>query len=235
MPVVFVHRSNDDNISLHIMNISANIATQPSRKASLDIMMESIINQFCAINIHHNTPSFDLADNGKFLHLKITKGNEIYFTLDDDIIYPPDYVATTLANLAKHPNSIITYHGRKLIGRDLPYYQAHKQYRFTSNQEIDIKIDVAGTGVTAFNTSIFSPLNITHHPDQRMVDLLFSLEAAKLKIPIICCARPSNWLRQINTQDQSILQSFANEDTPIQNNYATQIFNLNNVKINENN
>lgn len=169
----------------------------------------------------------DPADNGKFYPITFFDFDEpeIYLTCDDDIIYPPDYVEKIKAKMIQHPKHIITFHGRKLIGKGVEYYYAHNIYKFYQELDVDTIVDVAGTGVCAFNTEWFKPLSIIDDPRKRMSDLLFSFEAAKLNIPIICCERNTNWLKPIPVND-TILDSFRNIPTPIQDELADQIYEL---------
>ena len=88
--------------------VTANIATQPKRFESLLETLESIDGQFDEIRLYLNNFSYvpdelkkyttyigdDLTDNGKFFWSN--NEDEYYFTLDDDIIYPSDYVEKTL-------------------------------------------------------------------------------------------------------------------------------------------
>ena len=70
----------------------------------------------------------DFKDNGKFVPLDFINGqtmsfdeaetikpqHEFYFCLDDDIIYPPDYVDNFIIQLIQY-RCILSYHGRQLI------------------------------------------------------------------------------------------------------------------------
>lgn len=181
--------------------ITANIATHPPRFESLLVTLKSIEGQFDEIRIYLNgyksVPEelkkytthigYNITDNGKFYWSG--NKNEYYFTLDDDIVYPEDYVEKTVPLIK---DRIVTYHGRRLIGSDTNYYDNHKLYAYYNKVESEKKLDVAGTGVMAFNTNIFSP-NLWKSSNHKMTDLLISLEAHLFKIPIICIPKPSNW------------------------------------------
>src|SRR6185369_715852 len=197
------------------MKVTANIATQKSRLPVLPDMLASIYDQVDEIRVHINEYDEevahaltdwqlyrkqlfpfelklkfsgggpDMADNAKFHFLNAVTEPELYLPCDDDIIYPADYVERIKADIAKHPGHIITYHGRIILAKGLEYYHAHQCFKFFKNQELDYPVDIAGTGVCAFNTSLFKPSTIANDPRKRMSDLLFSLEAAKANIPII--------------------------------------------------
>src|SRR6185369_1036483 len=112
------------------------------------------------------------------------------------------------------------------LAKGLEYYHAHQCFKFFKNQELDYPVDIAGSGVCAFNTSLFKPSTIANDPRKRMSDLLFSLEAAKANIPIICCAHPANWIKPIPNVTDTILNAHKDIPTPIQNELADQIYDL---------
>lgn len=211
---------------------TANIATQPSRFKSLLCTLESIEGQFDEIRIYLNCYTEvpeeltkytthigkDLTDNGKFFWSG--NKNEYYFTLDDDIIYPPDYVEKTLPLIG---NRIVSYHGRRLTGLSKSYYNGHKAYVFNELLNTERKLDVVGTGVMAFNTNIFSP-SLWRTENYKMTDLLIGLEAHLWGIPIVCLPREKNWLSQKDLFLDGIYYEFiGNESRQI--NFADMIQN----------
>lgn len=201
--------------------ITANIATMPSRFESLLETIESIKSQFDEVRIYLNNYDFvpnelsrfttfigdDLTDNGKFFWSN--NKNEYYFTLDDDIIYPPDYVEKTLPLIG---NRIISYHGRRLTGKNKSYYGGHKVYLFDASLDREITLDVLGTGVSAFDTNHFSP-HLWKSANYRMTDLLISLEAHIHKIKIISPKKIQNWIKSKPPQSDSIFLNSQGLDT----------------------
>lgn len=236
------------------MIISANIATQPSRMNSLKQMVASIYDQVDVIRICFNKmtienvpdyliqlsqfnndrntkgkiqmyfPSVNFTDNGKFLRLDDLMGSEYYFTMDDDLIYPPDYVQKTIDAIKKY-GMIITYHGRTLTGIGKKYYYDHVMYRCLGNVNRDKKIDVCGTGVTAFDTRYFHPKGLADHKLKRMSDLTFSLEAAKQDKEIAVISHDTGWIRSIK-HDDCIFNTESKKDTSDQNKLADEIYRL---------
>jgi hypothetical protein len=205
----YISKFDDENISQNIKypvnknhKITANIATHPVRYDSLLRTLKTIDGQFDEIRIYLNNFDFvpdelnkyttyigrDLTDNGKFFWCQ--NNNEYYFTIDDDIIYPPDYVEKTLPLIG---NRIISYHGKILVGKNRGYYDKHKAYMYYFGLRKERKLDVMGTGVSAFDTNFFSP-NLWKTPNYKMTDLVISLEAHMCKVPIICPVRKKNWL-----------------------------------------
>lgn len=227
------------------MKITANIATQPSRLSVLPMMLDSIYPYFDVIRIYLNgfeeAPGCikrnkveyfynnnDLTDNGKFFFIpEPGDPDEYYFTLDDDIIYPRDYVARTLANIQKYPGHIIAYHGRKLSGTGLKYYTGHFCNHIFGGVPNDNKIDVAGTGCTAWNTRDFKPVELWNTSYNRMSDLVLSLEAAKMQVPIMCCEHRCGWFAYLDPP-KSIAMDYLNKPTPEQDYLSDSIYILNN-------
>lgn len=189
--------------------LSVNIATQKSRKDILPKCLNSLLGQsvpFDVIRVYCNDYERDdiegvefywgedLTDRAKF---HFVRPGEIYFTCDDDLLYPPDYVETTLSHLKKYPSSVITYHGRKLQGKGLNYYFGHTQYHCLGNVDLDTLIDIPGSGVSAFNTDRFIP-EIGN--DDKMADVLLGLEAAKKGVSVVCAKHTMWWFKSLSSK-----------------------------------
>lgn len=224
------------------MKKTANLATYPPRLDSLRRVISSIYDQFDEIRIYFNEyekfPIIDdaddkiincrgknLTDNGKFFALDFIKDNEFYFTIDDDLIYPPDYVTTTIENIRRF-GGIISYHGRKLLKKDVSYYKGHKGYHCLNAVKGNVKVDVCGTGVTAFDTRYFHPDLLAIHPKQLMSDLIFSLEAAKQGKRIGVMKHDAGWIKCISHKE-TIFNTESVKDQADQIEIANQIFDLN--------
>lgn len=205
-------------------HITVNIATQPKRLKSLRrvvAFMQAQTRPPDEINIYYNgiaPPEIDgvhivtganLTDNGKFAFFKPNNG--VYFTCDDDLYYPKNYIEHTLERLQSYPECILSYHGRRLIKRDQRYYDRLTPYRCTSALEQDALLDVPGTGVMAFDSAYFDASRIAHDPRQRMTDVLAGLEAVQQGIQIICPAHPAQWLRDIGNDGGIYLSERSND------------------------
>ena len=170
------------------MKIIVGIATMNSRKAQLVNAIRSLNEQTIkpdAIHIYNNDEEqHDFTDNAKFHALAKYNEPVYYFSCDDDIFYPNWYIQETIDKIEQY-NCIVTYHGRRLLGKGLNYYRGHYGYRCLGDVEDDTLIDVAGTGVTAFRTDYFNPTEIYRSEHKRMSDCVFSLEAAKQNKKII--------------------------------------------------
>jgi hypothetical protein len=227
------------------MKITANIATYPPRQEQLKKMLPTILEQFDEVRICLNQyeaipqflnhpkikpliPTTNLTDNGKFAFVALAEKDEIYCTLDDDILYPSDYTKVIKDRLERYPNHVITFHGRKLKGKFKNYYTAgHDTYRCLSPVLKDTIIDVCGSGVSAF-VPFDGIINVAKSSHQRMSDVVFSLHCAFMKVPIIVCAHRGNWIKHIES-DVSIYEEEKDSDFP-QAILSAKIYELNNSK-----
>jgi hypothetical protein len=191
------------------MKTTANIATFPAREKYLKIMLNSIKGQFDKVRICLNEyekvpdwidkniecviPKFNLTDNGKFLFLK---PNEIYCTLDDDIIYPSNHRNILEKYVSNNPECISTFHGRILTRKSGKYYkERHRVFHLLNELSTPTILNVCGTACCGFNTNYFMPKSIPFHVLKKMSDILISIEAAKTETPIICQPHIANWFK----------------------------------------
>ncbi len=230
------------------MKKTANIATYAPRLDSLRLVVASIYDQVDLIRICFNgvdakdipdmiqdlsgrdgkvfslMPDGNKTDNGKFISLDYLSEPEYYFTMDDDIIYPPDYVERTIEAIETY-GTIITYHGRILLGQHRNYYHGHKSFHCLGDQKGNHKIDVAGTGVTAFDTRYFHPKGLAGHEHQKMSDIIFSLEAAKQGKTIACMNHKRGWLTDIKHEET--IHGTESRRCKVQNQLADEIYKFN--------
>ncbi len=228
------------------MKVTGNLATYPPRKESLKRMLKSIEGQFDEVRIcfngyyeserkiwtdceneKHLYPGIgvDRADNGKFYGLNYIEEPEIYFTLDDDLIYPPDYAAYTLAAIKKY-GCIVSHHGRRLLGEGHHYYKGHTVFTCLGHVQEDEQIDVPGSGCMAFDTRFFHPKGLADSPDLRMADLVFALEAAKQQKQIGVIKHATGWIKHIDNKE-TIYETETRNGIKRQNEIADEIYRLN--------
>lgn len=217
------------------MLVTANLATHKARRSVLPKMLRSVAPQVdkvrCYVNDYKGKPLVDgveflygqdLTDRGKFYGIK---PGEIAFTMDDDLLYPPDYVERTLQALQKYPNAIVSYHGRKLKGKGLNYYFGHRQFHCLRTVEHDTMIDIPGSGVSAWNTNKFMP-DITKYDDDCMADVLLGLEAAKAGVKVICLAHDTFWLRSLWNPNKGSIYNDKRDDCERQGELCDRIWDM---------
>ncbi len=211
--------------------IYVGIATFKDRKISLKRVLKCLENQTVKptkIFVYDNEVQTDITDNGKFEPLSRITEPCYFFSCDDDLYYPIDYIESMVKAVQKH-ECIVTHHGRKLIGKGRNYFTGHIGYRCLSIVHNEEFIDVAGTGVTAFDTSYFNPNEIYLTDKMRMSDLVFSLEVAKQKKKIKVLPHRKDWIRQIPIPLNSSCYFREKRSPEVQNSLADEIFDLNNL------
>jgi hypothetical protein len=219
------------------------MATMPSRVSSLKLAVESILSQCDELHIYLNdfddVPEFltdpkikaylgkyflgDLGDVGKFFQADLWEG--YIFTLDDDIIYPPDYCATMISAIEKYNRkAVITCHGRKF--REMPvksyYHNNAETFAFYGGTFKDAQVHIPGTGVMAFHTDTLQ-LSLSSFQTMNMADIWVALQLQIKKIPAVVIKHMSKWIRKSPIVDENYsIFSYCHKDDKFQ----TEIVNL---------
>jgi glycosyltransferase involved in cell wall biosynthesis len=177
------------------MRVIIGIATTGDRQEYLEKTLESLENQDtkCEVWVYDNSKNPDYTDNAKFYFLNVIKEPCYYFSCDDDIIYPSDYVSKTIRAIEEH-KCIVTYHGRILRGLNRSYYKGHTALACRHHFPQTVELDVGGSGVMAWRTDYFNPVGIHRAEDQCMADLVISLEATKQGKKIMHIGHKGNWI-----------------------------------------
>ena len=208
------------------MKIIVGMATTNERAKFAETAVESLVHQADEIIVYNNSnEAHDYTDNAKFHALTLFNEPVYYFSCDDDILYPSDYVST-MVEAIERTGTIVTHHGRELLGLDRNYYRGHKGFRCLDENNTEQIIDVAGTGVTAFRTDYFNPTEIYKATDKRMSDLVFSLAAAQQGKQITILKHTKNWLKDLRVP-QGLSIHFMERRNTRQNELANEIYNVN--------
>jgi glycosyltransferase involved in cell wall biosynthesis len=219
--------------------VIVNVASIPERESSLRTTILSVIDQCDQVNVYldryESVPQFlqrysgkckvvlsrqrpGLRDNGKFLGLEELKerGQDAYYlTIDDDIVYPPDYVNAMLKQIDAHGRKCaVGVHG--VILRDSPsgYFSDRRiVYTFTKALEQARVVNLLGTGTLAFHTSTLRGLGLSAFKDTGMADLFFAIHCKSAGVPLLCVARHEGWLVDLNpTPEITLYREFKGND-----------------------
>ncbi|MCW8386887.1 hypothetical protein OQJ15_11270 [Fluoribacter dumoffii] len=220
--------------------ITAKIASIPERAHQLELTIKVLLKQVDRIQVYlnnyHKIPAFleqknvqvftsqeygDRGDVGKFYQIEEISG--YVFTLDDDLIYPLDYVVTLLDKIDSYGRkALICTHANILPKKAISSYYKDKQgIHFAKQLEKDTPADIPGTGTLAFHTEhIKLTQNIFLTPN--MSDIWLAIYAKQNNIPIISVSRSDFWIKQATGKEfeKSIYNSFNRNDT-----YQTDIVN----------
>ena len=223
------------------------------RTDSLIKTIESIYNQCDEINIFLNdhdgeipTKFFDekinlyFSDNRYGDALKFAKLSEsdgYYLTIDDDLIYPTNYVSHMIERCKEFSNNrVITLHGRKFGNKPITsYYNSYVEfYHCLRHQKRDALIHFGGTGVMCFHTNLMKiPITYFEHPN--MADVWVGKYCIENNIEVLSIAHDKDFLKY-QPQKTTIFDTHSNSDV-IQTKIVNEIFNPSyseNVKVIEN-
>ena len=226
--------------------IVGNMATYPARASVLQASVLSIIDQVDVLNVILNEyttepgwlrdyprasaiiPSADTKDTGKFW-CAAPSPNDWLFTLDDDIIYPPDYVTRTLDQMVSLDlgDFVGGYHGsiyrrprllpsnprlRRLLLADPNYIvSARDDYCYWEAHERATIVEQIGTGTSVMRARHAPPYSAVGTA-QRFIDVRFARWCHQQGVSIVCLARPAGWLREAGPMTgDSIFRSFTLE------------------------
>ena len=143
----------------------------------------------------------NITDRGKFYFCKEFKNTDnVYFTFDDDIIFAPDYVEKTLAELERYNyKAIVSYHGKKLITRPIDKYyrpmtdaEERHDYKCLGSVMENKEVDIIGTGCMAFHLDYFCPTDLR---EDMMADIEVSALAFRQGKRCIVLAHPHGFIR----------------------------------------
>ena len=154
----------------------------------------------------------DVGSAGKFLGALREEEPCLYVCVDDDILYPPDFVSLLARELnANGSAAVVGVHGI-LLHEELRSYNTNRDViHFGDALPSRRVVDALGTGTLMFNTGVlkFDP---RHWPQKNKTDLQFAIEAAKSSLPMVCVERPGKFLRPLQeNQADSIYASSLKE------------------------
>ena len=217
------------------------------RIGSLEKTLQSIYNQCDEINLCLNDkitelPDFLLqpkinlyiTDNSKgdaFKFMFLETKNGYYLTIDDDLIYPPNYVNFMVDKCKEYNNKkIITLHGRSFYNFPIKSYYNSKAQRFYYNEKVldDVKVQFGGTGVMCLHTSLLKK-SINDFLLPNMADVWIGKFAKENNIDIICVKHEKSFIKSI-PQLKTIYDDSKNNDLN-QTKIVNKIYDLNTISI----
>lgn len=204
--------------------IIANMATFPTRKDIVIKVIQSLHKQVDLLNLCLNEftsipkeyakfsklnpiiPNKDYKDVGKFIHPIVLDAS--YILVDDDIIYPPNYVAHLQYFYEKFKNLNIVVGTHGVIYSDIynGSFKARKVFSFRQALDKVRVVNQLGTG-TVFLKGYQLPSLSYMEGSQKYVDVRFSKYLYENNISLLCVPREANWQKEITVED-SIFSSF---------------------------
>jgi hypothetical protein len=217
---------------------TASMASMPSREGMLRQTVESILRQVDVLNVYLNgyqqTPTFlldakirvvhsreygDLRDNGKFFFLDSVLSG-YHFTIDDDIVYPPDYVQKCILKIEQYDRrAIVGCHGVILASPVDHFMKGREVLHFKRALARDRLVNLLGTGTTAYHVDALE-LSSDDFDAPGMADLWLAAAAKRQRVPMIAIERPERWLEPLDEADASSLYCAAMQDCRLQTEVA---------------
>jgi hypothetical protein len=204
------------------------MATFPGREAQCQQAVESLLPQVTALSLYLNgyppeqpTPWVpctghlrvqygaqrhgDLGDVGKVAAcddaLETAFGQVIRLLCDDDILYPPDYVATLAEALHRYDDAaVVGVHAKRINGPVRSYYRDAQTFHCRQGLSQDTRVHLLGTGTLAYHTGTLR-LHHTQFPVPNMADIWFGLLAQRQRLPLVAIARAAEWVRVLDCDD----------------------------------
>lgn len=218
--------------------VSGSMASTWLRESALHAAVNSLAPQVDHLNVYLNdydvVPSFllqpyisvvqsqssagkgDIGDIGKFFWCNEVK-TEYHVTVDDDIVYPDDYVKKMLAFRQSFAGpTVVGVHGIRIIEESLApsdphvrgqgYYGSRKVWMAVEKVPRPVFVHILGTGTILYKFDDFGVIDIDRvfqHPN--MADIWLGGLAQTLKIPMVVIPHDANWIREVpGTFEQSI-------------------------------
>lgn len=209
--------------------ITASLASHWVREASLHSAVYSLAPQVDRLNVYLNdydgTPAFlfapyivvvrsddphslgDIGDIGKFYWCN-NLTTEFHVTVDDDIIYPPNYIDQLLAfRRSMHPPVVVGVHGIRLKhdslhpsngARGAGYYASREVWMATESVTSPVAVHIIGTGTMMYKVSEIGPIVLAEtFPKPNMADIWFGILAQKIQIPMVVMPHSAGWLVEV--------------------------------------
>lgn len=191
------------------------MATFPARAATLRTVVESIARQldvlYLYLNGYHEVPSWlgalanvrpllgkgadgDLSATGKLAFLR-HETSGICFTLDDDILYPPDYVERMVGLRERLCRGVaLCVHGSVLPDLASWYYERSWLHDSETPLRHATPVNLAGSGTLCFSLDeVHPPFEDFLGPVQ--VDLAMSRRLLGAGQPLLAVPREAGWIR----------------------------------------
>ncbi len=216
--------------------VVACLCSIPERTDSLQKTMQSLDNQVDKFHLYldryDGIPDFvysfcskvevvlskdkpGLRDNGKFYPFTSITYPCYYLTVDDDIIYPPDYAITLINKIERyHRQAVIGVHGILLPEKAEQYFGGYRKVLFFSKElRHDQLVNAIGTGAAAFHSDLLKGMDLRHFPTPGMADLHLAAFCKKRGIPMVAIARPDAWIQEQPTHNATLFDEFRSNDS----------------------
>ena len=162
----------------------------------------SFLEGFDRITVRRAEDVGDLHVSSRFLCLQELTAPTVVVIVDDDIIYPPDYVDRLVFVLQQlKGKAIVGVHGRVFVPPHQSYTRGANCVAFWGRLDQPRHMHELGVGTCAFISSNFDvdPRKWDRHD---MNDITVAIEAQRRGLPRVAVARVAGWLRRFAAEPQ---------------------------------
>ncbi|TCJ13419.1 hypothetical protein EZJ19_10230 [Parasulfuritortus cantonensis] len=208
------------------------MATMPTRADSFRVMLDSVLPQLdllyvfldgfaeipawlsglakCRVEL---IPADSPLHNASRLLAPARFGAEaVFLFLDDDILYPADYVQRILAGLRRYDyRAWVGFHGTLFLPPHERFVLHRKTFPFFKRLKRDRQVHLLGCGTLACHSALLG-MNPEGWRHPRLDDLYMATEAAGAGIDLIALRRPARWLRAIAQNQPDSMWRQAQDD-----------------------
>lgn len=167
----------------------ATMATVPERAGARAMAIESLLPQVDRLIVSFG---HEKGDQVKFERCEDAHGVYI-LGVDDDLVYPPDYVDTIISGLNEYGDgAVVGFHGFT-IGPDGNRTASYSPIRGLDER---VFVDVLGAGACGFYSDML-PLAARDFPTKNAAMYWAAVKAAKLGLPRVVLPHPDRWFTYI--------------------------------------
>jgi hypothetical protein len=197
------------------MKTICGIASIPSRQESLKRVLDSLTGQVDEIYVVLNYGDIEAPnymqdyDNIYFTMARNLRGdaekfimadrpNVYYITWDDDLV-PKDGVIPKLVDACYFYEAVVGYHGRTYLPPVTDFRKWSNNYRCLSTVNLDMNVNLIGTGCTCFNTNQVK-ISLSDFKSSNKADCYFSRQVRLQQVPMIVLAHDKDDLIYTNPE-----------------------------------
>lgn len=209
------------------MSVTAHIASVPEREDSLYRVLKSLTQQvdqiFVSLNGYDHIPKWndiqnvlykmynnEYGDATKFASINEVEGTALI--CDDDLVYTLNY-ADYMQRKMRQFRCPVSLHGKVYGNKPIQSFKRSptERYHYLHTVIGDHMVDIVGTGVLAFDTSMVK-LSLADFPTPNMADIYFAKLCKQQGVPLMVVEHSNNTVRYlhqsstiwINTHDDSL-------------------------------
>lgn len=193
-------------------DVFAGVASIPAREQSLKKIVRRLLPQVSRMGVYLNgydrVPGFlrkpgivvarsqdhgDLRDNGKFFFLNRSEA-PLYAAVDDDLLYPPDYVETLVEALDDSGElTAVGAHGALYPSPIVELFEPRILLHFSDPLPYVMPVQLLGTGTLLFDQHRWQ-LDPSELGEPGMADVWFAAAAARRRARLFAIERTRDWI-----------------------------------------